>query len=91
VACYTELCEWVETTFEAVQYESRVELENDGRVRVHFRGLIDHGEHHLDFRCQQLLTVDEQGLIQRIEHIDLPGERDKDDGFNLACGVTRPG
>ena len=86
---YRATDEWVKSTFDAVRYESRVEVD-DGRARIHFRDLIDHGEHHLDFSCQQLLTIDADGRIVSIEHIDLPGETEKADAFNEACGVQRP-
>lgn len=80
---------WVKATFDAVRYESRIEIE-DGRARIHFRDFIDHGEHHLDFKCEQLLTIDEDGRIVSIEHIDLPGELETADAFNQVCGVRRP-
>ena len=86
---YRTTDEWAKATFESVRYESRVEVE-DGRARIHFRDLMDHGEHHLDFRCQQLVSVDDDGRIIEIEHIDLPGETEKADRFNRACGVVRP-
>ena len=86
---YRTTDEWVKSTFDAVRYESRVEVEG-GRVRIHFRDLIDHGDHHLDFSCQQVLTIDDGGHIVSIEHVDLPGEVEKADAFNQACGVRRP-
>ena len=90
IGCYRDIGQWVHESFDSVRYESRVEAMPDGRVRIHFRDRIDHGEHHLDFRCQQVLSVDERGLIDRIEHVDLPGERERADAFNRACGVERP-
>jgi len=90
VACYRKIGEWVDDTFDSVRYESRVELRPGGLVLLHFRDVIEHGEHLLDFRCQQLLSVDPHGQIYRIEHIDIPGEKEKADAFNLACGVARP-
>lgn len=36
-------------------------------------------------------TIGEDGLVSRIEHVDLPGEVDKAAAFNQACGVRRPG
>ena len=90
IAIYREIGEWVDESFDSVSYESRVELRPSGQALIHFRDLMDHGEHHLDFRCQQLLSVDQHGRVYRIEHIDIPGESEKAAAFNLACGVKRP-
>jgi len=90
IATYREITEWVDQSFESVRYESRVERRPAGEALIHFRDLMDHGDHHLDFRCQQLIRVDEQGRIGRIQHIDIPGEAEKAAAFNEACGVKRP-
>lgn len=91
VASYRSIHEWVTSTFERVAYQSRVEAVSPERAAIHYRDQIDHGEHHLDFRCRQHLTVDGHGRICRIEHEDLPGELEKARRFNDACGVKRPG
>lgn len=86
---YRTIDEWVKATFDAVRYESRVEVEPN-QARIHFRDLIDHGPHHLDFRCQQLIRIDNQNRITNIQHIDLPGEPEKAKAFNQACQVHPP-
>jgi hypothetical protein len=91
VDSYRGVDQWVKATFDNVRYESAITALSDGRVRIDFRDRMDHGAHHLDFRCAQLLTIGGDGRITAIEHVDLPGERDKADAFNAACGVTRPG
>ena len=91
ISAYREVDEWVKRTFERVRYNSQVAALEDGRYRITFRDLIDHRSRHLDFRCQQLLSLDAAGKITRIEHFDLPGERERADAFNEACGVMRPG
>ena len=91
LASYRMIDAWAKRSFDSVRYESRVEAMGDGRARIHFRDLMDHAGHHLDFRCQQLVTTDEAGRIRHLEHVDLPGESEKADAFNRACVVVRPG
>lgn len=90
VASYRAVDEWVKTTFEDVRYDSEVQAEGKSLARLSFRDRMRHGAHRLDFRCQQRIELDSEGRIARIEHIDLPGEREKADRFNEACGVQRP-
>ncbi len=91
IASYRTIGEWVAETFESVRYESAVEPVGDGRARIAFRDVIEHGGHHLDFHCEQLITAGRSGRIVHIEHVDLPGEPEKAVEFNALCGVKRPG
>ena len=91
VGSYRTIDEWVRETFEGLQYESKVELKPDGSALITFRDRMSLGEHHLDFRCQQLIELDDDGLIGSITHIDIEGEPEKAARFNAACGVVKPG
>jgi hypothetical protein len=88
---YRRIGEWVAATFESVSYESKVEALGPARAAITFRDVLDHQGHHLDFRCQQILTTDDEGRVVQIEHIDFPGEPEKVVAFNAACGVKKPG
>ncbi|MCH9683932.1 MAG: GNAT family N-acetyltransferase [Deltaproteobacteria bacterium] len=90
VASYAEIDTWVHETFEDVAYESTVEGRTPSQALITFRDQMSHGVHRLDFRCQQRIEIDASGRLVRIDHIDLPGEREKADRFNEACGVRRP-
>lgn len=90
IGMYRTIGEWVEETFASVRYESSVEAEGPDRARIAFRDLLDHRGHHLDFRCEQVITVGAGETVVRIEHIDLPGEPEKVERFNRACGVRKP-
>lgn len=90
IGMYRTIGEWVDETFESVRYESSVEAEGPDRARIAFRDLLDHRGHHLDFRCDQVITVGAGETIVRIEHIDLPGEPEKVERFNRAWGVQKP-
>lgn len=89
VASYKSIDDWVRRSFEHICYRSSIETRPGDKVLISFRDRMAHGEHRLDFRCQQLVSV-VGGAITHIEHIDLPGERDKANLFNRTCGVTRP-
>jgi len=90
VGSYRTIDEWVRETFEGLLYESKVELKPDGSALITFRDRMSLGEHHLDFRCQQLIELDDAGLIGSITHIDIEGEPEKAARFNEACGVVKP-
>ncbi len=90
VSSYRTIGDWVDATFESVRYESAVDAFAPGRARISFRDLMDHRGHHLDFRCQQIVTLGTEGAIAHIEHVDLPGEAEKVEKFNAACGVQKP-
>ena len=89
VASYRTIGEWVADTFESVRYESAVEAIGVDRAVISFRDVLDHPGHHLDFRCQQVITLGPEGTIVHIEHVDLPGEPEKVVRFNAACGVKK--
>ena len=90
VESYRKIDEWVHATFDQVRYESRIELQSDGSVLITFRDQIDHGDHHLDFRCQQRVAINDAERIASITHIDIDGEPEKAVRFNAMCGVVKP-
>ncbi len=90
VASSREVGEWVAATFTDVRDASAIVATAPGWVTLELRDHMAHGAHVLDFRCRQRLAIDADGQIEVVEHIDLPGEREKADESNAACGVERP-
>lgn len=90
VGSYRKIDEWVREVFDSVAYESHVEMVGDAAALITFRDQISCGQHHLDFRCQQRIDINERGRIDVITHIDIEGEREKADRFNKACGAVKP-
>lgn len=88
VASYRSVEDWVRETFDEVRYDSEVLAHDEHTARVGFRDRLRYGERRLDFRCEQHLRIDD-GLVAHIEHVDLPGEREKAERFNRACGLTK--
>ncbi|MFG0257342.1 MAG: nuclear transport factor 2 family protein [Phycisphaerales bacterium JB043] len=90
IESYSSIDEWAKRTFESVRYESACEKHTHIGWLITFRDVIEHRGHRLDHTCQQRVELDASGQIRRIEHIDLPGEREKVDRFNRLCGVEKP-
>jgi hypothetical protein len=86
---YKNNSDWVENTFESINYESSTETISAKQFKIHLTDKISHKGHYLHHKSEQILLFNDSGLIERIEHIDLPGEREKVDKFFQDCGVTR--
>ena len=86
---YRAASEWGRESFDAIDYESSVEPLDDGRIAVTFIDRLSHaGEQHTH-TCRQILHFNPHGSIVRIEHEDLPGERDAVDAFMTRHGISR--
>lgn len=91
LASYAESAAWVRRTLDDVRYESAVERLPDGRASVLYTDyLVLAGGRMHRHQCRQDLTIDEDGLVRRIEHRELPGERDTLNAFFDAAGIERP-
>ncbi len=61
--------------FNSIEYESQVTPLEDDKALISF---IDHFIYKTEkctYKCQQVIEVDNLGLIIKIRHIDLPGQR----------------
>ena len=89
VASYRAASEWAHATFDTIEWYSELAIEPDGRVRITFIDITRHKGVDHTYRCQQIITIGDDGLICHIEHIDLPEERAALDAFFDRVGVTR--
>ncbi len=88
IASYRESDEWGRGVLEQVVYQSQVEESGDHVTVTYIDRLFQHGETH-EYRCRQHLWIDATGMIVRIVHEELPGERERlDDAFER-WGVER--
>jgi|GEM_PF-1020151 len=87
---YRENAEWAERVLDEIHYESNVHLCADGRAEISFTDHIFHRGRRHTYRCRQVLSFDQDGLIVRIEHVEIAGQRDHLDAFLGQCGVDRP-
>lgn len=90
IASYESSSVWAHATFDRITWASECEGQGDDRVLITFIDIADHrGEHHV-YRCQQLIHVDDAGLIDDIIHISIEGEETALADFFARIGVTRP-
>ncbi len=77
--------------FDRVEYESEVKPSDDGRYMIKYLDTLTHNNQVHEHRCEQVLSFDDEGLICRIEHVDLPGENEALQSFLDRVGVTLDG
>ncbi len=89
VDSYRAAAAWASASFDRIRYESALTQESPERFRVRFIDLTDHAGRSHRHECEQVFTLDARGRINRIEHIDLAGEREKLDAFLKRVGAER--
>jgi len=76
IETYREAGNTASCEFETIEYESSVSSVTDHAALIHFKDHLSHQGQRLTFECHQLVEIDEEGMITRIEHRDLPGQRE---------------
>jgi limonene-1,2-epoxide hydrolase len=89
IGSYRQAGDWASAAFDEIRYESAVRESADGSFRIRFVDLTRHGDLHHRHECEQVVEVSATGLVTRIRHVDLPGERERLDAFLAACGIER--
>jgi hypothetical protein len=89
VASYRKSGDWATKALDAVRYESKVDVAGPGVAIITFTDHIEHGGKILTHTCEQWVEVDSSGLITKIEHRDLPGEREALAAFFRDVGLSR--
>lgn len=85
---YRETSEKGKRLFDAVGYRSEVEASQGSTASILFIDTLRRGEHHHEFRCRQTVEVDDRGLIVRIHHHELEGQREALRAFFARAGVV---
>jgi hypothetical protein len=89
IALYKENADWARTSIDDVVFESQVDAEGDGFL-VNYTDKITHkGMKHI-YRCQQLLSFNKQGYVNKILHREIPGEKESLEAFETKAGIIRP-
>jgi limonene-1,2-epoxide hydrolase len=76
IASYQGNGDTAKRKFDNVRYESALKGMPDGTVLVQFTDHLSLKGSHFVFECQQVVEVGDDQLISRIEHRDIPGQRD---------------
>ena len=87
---YRRSTEWAFDVFDRIEFSSNVNLESQDSARVTFFDELHLGSHDHRYKCQQILTMLEDGRINRIRHVDVAGEKVALEAFFAECGVNRP-
>lgn len=90
---YAEAAAWGRSKLDELVYESEIVGTSagtgHGAGRVRFVDRMRHaGERHVH-TCEQMVELGEDGLVARIEHIDLPGEREAASAWFARVGLER--
>jgi RimJ/RimL family protein N-acetyltransferase len=72
---YADATRSARTLVDEVRYQSRVSALTERALDVHFTDVLLHAGREHRHRCVQHLTFGPDGLVERIVHEDLPGER----------------
>jgi hypothetical protein len=87
---YRTATEWAFKVLERIEFESRVVAESPSSNRVTFTDRLFLGDAVHEYRCQQVLTVDDSGQIIHIRHVDLEGQSAALEAFFRKCEIVRP-
>ncbi len=88
IGSYRESAEWGSRNLDRVIYESAVQQTAGGLAVLYTDHIFLQGQQH-DYQCRQHLTIHDNGLITRIVHEELPGERERLEHFFSLRGVRR--
>ncbi|HEU5297047.1 MAG TPA: nuclear transport factor 2 family protein [Burkholderiaceae bacterium] len=89
VASYRQAANWAKSAIQRVAYSSSVRVMHEQAAVITFvDDLLHNGQSHRH-TCEQQVHIDQSGLVCRIVHVELVGERDAVDAFLLAIGIDR--
>jgi hypothetical protein len=89
VASYREAGDWARANIDVIAYESSVRVDQEGLVVVTFVDHLEHAGLKHTYSCEQVLSIDPEGRIQRIVHREIVGEGEACDEFFRRIGVKR--
>jgi hypothetical protein len=77
IASYRTAGEAGEDRFDAIRYESSVSPVGTDGARIDYTDIVTIAGHTHAHRCAQEVSLDGDGLVSHIRHIDLEGERER--------------
>lgn len=88
VASYQRIGNSARDRFDKLEYTSAVTARGDNEAAIEFTDRITHGGATHVYRCRQRIRTDGAGRIERIEHEELPGERERLNAFLVSLSST---
>lgn len=74
--------------FDSIEYDSEVFGLEDGKALINFIDHFTYKKQKCTYKCQQVIEVDNEGLILRIELIELPGQMQNLQAFMQRMGIS---
>jgi hypothetical protein len=87
---YRNATEWAFDALDRIEFASQLAIESPNSARITFIDRLYSGDAVHEYRCQQVVTVDDSGQIIHIRHVDLDGQAAALDAFFEKCGIVRP-
>lgn len=69
--------------------EAEVKQVNENDFDVYFSDFLKHQGIAHNYKCKQRITINDQNLVEKIEHIELPGEKEKLTAYYQKVGLTK--
>jgi hypothetical protein len=89
VASFERTAEWGLDQFDSIERESSVKPTVDERATLTFFYKIRHKNKTLKIRSEQIIELDDAGLIGRIEHVELASQANALFKFYIEVGIIR--
>jgi len=89
VDSYERGARWGVDQFDSIERESSVKPTADGRAMLTFFYHIRHKGRSLRIRSEQIIELDDAGLIGRIEHVELASQANALFKFYFEVGIIR--
>ena len=87
VASFERGARWGIDQFDSIERESSVKPTEDGRAMLTFFYKIRHKGKSLRIRSEQIIELDDVGLIDRIEHVELASQANDLFKFYFETGI----
>lgn len=89
IGSYKGNADWAKSAIDEVMLESQISADDNGFLITYTDKITHKGLKHI-YRCQQILSLNEQGLVIKILHREIPGEKEGLQAFEAKAGIIRP-
>ncbi len=86
---YAQNAAWARKAFDSLEFKSHVEMRSPVEALIEYTDITEHKGVHHTYRCQQIVTLDGDGLICKIRHREIPGQQEALNAFLEEVGVKR--
>ena len=87
---YAKNAAWAREAFDSLEFRSHVETRSSSEAVVEYTDITVHRGIRHTYRCQQFVTINEEGKISAIKHREIPGQQEVLNAFFDKVGVKRP-